>query len=110
MARAKADPLEMAKVVDATVARDDATANRTQWAAPPAPRAPDPPPTPPVAPAPPRVYYVVEEDTRHPVSLSPGYTDRPKKGARIDPAGFGGEAGIERLKRLGVKLRRVEAG
>lgn len=114
----KYDPLEAAKVTPASMKQDDelvaaqpaqpaqaVASGRTPQAQP----APAPPPAPSVKtvdqPVTKRVMYEVEADKT--VSIG-GQMNRLKVGTRLDPAGYGGEPGIQKLIDVGLKLKKIE--
>lgn len=119
--KTKYDPLEAAKVTPASMSRDDdvTQASPAQPAqsvaygavpqatpAAPAKTSQKPvvqPTPPPAAPAPRTLYRVVAERT---LSIR-GQMNRLPAGMMIDPEGYGGEEGIERLQKLGLQLEKV---
>lgn len=109
MSKAKFDPLEAAKLssdgfkeTPAAPATSDKSA-----VAPAAAKAPSPSSvaSPPAAVALPKVKYRVLEAKR--ISVSGQLVDM-LAGRVIDPAGYGGQAGIDRLTSQGLKLDRFE--
>jgi hypothetical protein len=116
--KTKFDPLEAAKVTSETRAKDEASAAKVKWDTtdvPPAPPpkvevapvaeatvAPEALSTPPPVRAKRTVFEVVEAKQ---VSIGAMGVHRFKVGDRLDPAGYGGEAGV---LRLGLNLKRVE--
>lgn len=110
--RAKYDPLEAAKLA----AEGGPAAPKTQApaakeaAAPSEVKTPSSAPTAPMAPATAaapskKIKYRVVQDKR--VSVSGMLCDW-KAGRVIDPAGYGGDAGIQRLKDQGLILEQIE--
>jgi len=109
--KAKFDPLEAAKVTEAKNKADEATQQQTDWTAPPAPPVAKPAgkpavKAPVVAPKGPRKLYRVKADKL--VAFGGGYTAKLKAGTVLDPAGYGGAAGIEKLIAGGLQLEEFE--